>query len=274
MILYFSGTGNSQFAATSIAGLIGDEAVSINQYLKSGKSVTIYSEKPLLFVAPTYAWRLPKVVEDWIMSTTFEGNRTACFILTCGDSCGNGEYYIKRMCAKKGLRFFGVESLRMPENYLAMFPTPDKEECQKIMADADIYIARYAELMRSGVPFGQDKPEVTWGERLKSGPINYLFYKFGANDKGFSVSDGCISCGKCAQRCPLDNIHMADGRPVWKGNCTHCMACIGGCPVEAIEYKNKSKGRNRYYIMNDELCRGKKAGAENMEKSVESEKKY
>ncbi|MDU1855461.1 MAG: flavodoxin, partial [Clostridium baratii] len=31
-------------------------------------------------------------------------------------------------------------------------------------------------------------------------------------------------------------------------NCTHCMACICGCPVQAIEYKNKTKGRNRYYL--------------------------
>ncbi|MFQ8599465.1 MAG: 4Fe-4S binding protein [Oscillospiraceae bacterium] len=36
-----------------------------------------------------------------------------------------------------------------------------------------------------------------------------------------------------------------------EGNCTHCMACIGGCPTEAIDYKSISKGKRRYYIMEE-----------------------
>ena len=50
------------------------------------------------------------------------------------------------------------------------------------------------------------------------------------------------------KRQPLNNIALEGGRPVWKGTCTHCMACIGGCPAEAIEYGEKSKGRRRYYL--------------------------
>jgi LysM repeat protein len=40
---------------------------------------------------------------------------------------------------------------------------------------------------------------------------------------------------------------LAEGKPQWGRNCTHCMACICACPSEAIEYKNKSKGKPRYY---------------------------
>ena len=68
------------------------------------------------------------------------------------------------------------------------------------------------------------------------------------HDKAFAASDACTSCGLCAARCPLNNIALEGGRPVWKGTCTHCMACIGGCPAEAIEYGEKSKGRRRYYL--------------------------
>ncbi len=28
--------------------------------------------------------------------------------------------------------------------------------------------------------------------------------------------------------------------------CTHCMACICGCPAEAIEYGSRSRGKARY----------------------------
>ena len=57
----------------------------------------------------------------------------------------------------------------------------------------------------------------------------------------------CIGCGTCARACPLDNIRMVDGRPVWGGSCTHCMACIDVCPSKAIEFKDKTVGRSRYW---------------------------
>lgn len=66
--------------------------------------------------------------------------------------------------------------------------------------------------------------------------------------KKFIVSDKCIHCGGCASRCPLGNIRMDGGRPVWGNNCTQCCACIGGCPTEAIEYGKKSAGKTRYYL--------------------------
>lgn len=46
--------------------------------------------------------------------------------------------------------------------------------------------------------------------------------------------------------CPLNNITLEDGKPLWGGNCTHCMACISYCPTEAIEYGRRSVGKPRY----------------------------
>lgn len=253
MILYFSGTGNSQYVALQIAKMTSDEeVVSINHSIKSHKKMKLRSERPLVFVAPTYSWRLPKVVEEWIMKNDFEGCRDAYFILTCGGSCGNAAAYAKKLCAKKNLKFRGLAPVIMPENYLALFPTPDEAECKAIVERAKPEIAGLAAKIQAGQDFA--KPPVTLGGKLESGPVNPLFYALFVHDKGFSVSDACISCGKCAARCPLNNIEMKDKRPVWKGNCTHCMACIGGCPTEAINYGSKSKDRHRYYIMNDALC--------------------
>lgn len=250
MVLYFSGTGNSQFAAMRIAGkLEDDEVVSLNQSMKSGKKETVCSERPLVFVAPVYGWRLPRIVEQWIMDTDFEGCRDAYFILTCGGGCGNAAAYAKKLCARKSLRFCGLAPVLMPENYLALFPTPEEDECRAILERAKPEIDALAKKILAGQSFPETP--VTIGGKLESGPVNPLFYSLFVHDKGFTVSDACVSCGKCAARCPLNNISMTAGRPVWKGNCTHCMACIGGCPTEAIEYKSGSKGRHRHYMMDD-----------------------
>lgn len=249
MIFYFSGTGNSQLTAKQIAETIGDEIISINQYLKEGKKITFQSERPLVFVTPTYAWRMPKVVANWIRETSFKGNSNAYFVLTCGGSSGNAEAYARKLCTEKGLCFCGLAPVVMPENYVAMFAVPDKSESNAIIEKAKPCIAELAARIQKGTPFPETP--ISFKSRLLSGPVNLLYYPFVVHDKGFTVSNGCVSCKKCSQRCPLNNIDMVNGKPIWKGNCTHCMACIGGCPTEAIEYKSASKGKHRYYIMKE-----------------------
>ena len=62
------------------------------------------------------------------------------------------------------------------------------------------------------------------------------------------LQNKCVGCGKCAQLCPLNNIHLENGKPMWGDTCTHCMACISACPTQAIEYKKISVGKPRYYL--------------------------
>jgi MinD superfamily P-loop ATPase len=80
-----------------------------------------------------------------------------------------------------------------------------------------------------------------------------VFYPFCVKPNLFKADDKCIGCGKCAQKCPLNNISIMEGKPVWGKNCTHCMTCICYCPTEAIEYGEKSKGKPRYHLEDLEL---------------------
>ena len=247
MILYFSGTGNSRWAAQRLAEALGDdEVVSINDALKAGEAPTLRSERPIMVVAPTYAWRLPRVVDAWLRRVRFEGNRDVYFVLTCGGAVDNAAKYARRLCRVAGMRFRGLAEVVMPENYVALYDVPGEEECRKLMARAGERLDQLAGLVQAGVPFPE--APLTMKARFRSGPVNVAFYPALVHDKAFTVSDACTSCGLCAARCPLNNIALEAGRPVWKGECTHCMACIGGCPTEAIEYGEKSKGRRRYYL--------------------------
>ncbi len=252
MILYFSGTGNSQHVALQLAEMLEDELVSINLHLKKGGKASFHTQKPLVFVAPTYAWRLPRVMEHWILNTDFTGNQNSYFVLTCGGSCGNAELYARRLCAKKGLRFYGLAPVLMPENYLAVFPTPSEPECREIIEQAAPHIAALGAQIQRSRPLPAQP--VTLNSQWQSGPVNKLFYAFTVQDRGFRVSGSCTRCGKCAKRCVMNNIALVGGKPIWQGHCTHCMACIAGCPAGAIAYKTQSNNRHRHYIMEDALC--------------------
>ena len=135
----------------------------------------------------------------------------------------------------------------MPENYLAMFPTPDAEQSQLIIEKSKPQIEFLSEKIKENECFPQGKASLK--DLLLSGPVNLLFYPLFVKDKGFTVNDHCISCGLCSENCPLNNIDLPQKKPVWHDHCTHCMACIASCPTEAIEYKNASKDRHRHYIM-------------------------
>lgn len=249
MIFYFSGTGNSQLVAQEIADVTNDELISIHQYLKLNQSGNFESNKPWVFVTPTYAWRMPRVVEHWIQDASFNHQTNAYFVLTCAGSTGNAIKYIKKICKEKKWNFKGLTEIIMPENYLAMFPTPSASECQVILEKAKPSILATAQQILKGESFKNISP--SFRGRLSSGPVHSLYYTLLVHDRGFKVSNQCVSCKKCAQRCPLNNIEMKNGKPIWKGNCTHCMACIGGCPTKAIDYKSKTKDRYHYYIKKD-----------------------
>ena len=81
-----------------------------------------------------------------------------------------------------------------------------------------------------------------------SGPVNPIFYSFFVKANAFAASDACTGCGQCAKLCPTNNITIQNGKPVWGGDCTHCMACICRCGAEAIEYGKKSLGKPRYHF--------------------------
>ena len=86
MVIYFSGTGNSRYTAEIIAKEIGDDCVSLNKRMKEGDLSPLSSEKPFVLVAPVYAGRIPKIVEEHIEKTQFTGNNKIYFIFTCADT--------------------------------------------------------------------------------------------------------------------------------------------------------------------------------------------
>jgi len=50
----------------------------------------------------------------------------------------------------------------------------------------------------------------------------------------YKISDDCISCGACADECPVEAISEGDGKfEIDADACISCGACAGVCPVEA-----------------------------------------
>lgn len=246
MILYFSGTGNSGYAARRIADGLGEPLLCLNDRIKAGDTAPVETGERLVIVTPTYAWRIPRIVEDWLLHTELTGAKRAWFVMTCGSEIGDADRYNRRLCQEKDLACMGTAQIVMPENFIAMFNAPTVEEARRIVAKAEPFIDRAIAAIRAGHMFSPPRKKLY--DRIASSAVNPVFYPLFVKANPFTASDVCIGCGKCEKLCPLNNITLQNARPVWGTNCTQCMACICYCPTRAIEYGKKSAGKPRYHF--------------------------
>ena len=175
-------------------------------------------------MGPVYAGRLPKVMEDYIQKVQFEGTSKAYFIATCAQTPWQTVNYVKKLCAKKDFSLLGFQSVVMPQGYVAGGGTQPQEVNKKILKEAEPKIQKIAETIRGQTDSSKGKARQCSDCQNLSIP---LMYSLMISAKGFTVTEKCIGCGKCEQRCPMNNVKLKNNMPVWGTECTHCMACIG-----------------------------------------------
>lgn len=244
MIIYFTGTGNSRIIAEKLGELLEDDVADSFRAIRNGGHPEYISEKPFVFVCPTYAWDIPHIFRSFLLSSRFTGSPLAYFLMTCGSSIGDPSKGLKKLCTEKGLTFRGVKAVVMPENYAAMFPVPGQEKADRIIAKALESLPATAEEIKNEKSF---PVVVSLFGRLQTVTINRPFYKLFVSADKFHAEPSCTGCGACEKVCPLSNIRFADGHPTWGNSCTHCMACISVCPEKAVQYGKGTEKKNRIY---------------------------
>lgn len=101
MILYFTGTGNSEYTARRIQQKTQDTIRNLFPFIRQHKAEPMHSQRPWVIVTPTYAWRIPRIVQEWLLTVELTGNMDIYFVMTCGGSIGNAADYLKRLCKKR-----------------------------------------------------------------------------------------------------------------------------------------------------------------------------
>ncbi len=247
MIFYFTGTGNSLYAADRIAREQGEQLVSIAQAFTGDPAQFEYTlkENELLgFIYPVYAWAPPKIVLDFIARLKVSGGKPYVFSLaTCGDEEGKTKAVLQKALARRGLQLDSAFSLIMPNNYVVGFDVDPKELELKKLRNAE---QRLLEI--NAVLSAREKNMQLLQGRLsglKTYLINPLFNKFGRNTRYFTVTDACTSCRLCERICPVHTITVTQ-KPVWGKSCTQCLGCLNRCPVKAIQYTKGTIKKGRY----------------------------
>lgn len=249
MIFYFSGTGNSRYVANKIGEAQGEKIISIAKEMnleKNNYEYELNQGEKIIFIYPIYAWAPPAMVTEFIKKIKFINYKDNYIssISVCGENIGNTIKEVSKILKSKGLILSSGFSLVTPNNYIIMGNVDSKEVENKKIHELEGSIE-----FINGVYSKEDKDvfKVVKGPlpRVLTTIVNPLFNKFAINLKGFRVNENCTGCGICEKVCNGRCIKV-EGKPVWSGRCTQCLACLHYCPVKAIQYGKNTENKGRY----------------------------
>ena len=271
MIFYFSGTGNSKWAAKTLALETGDTLVSIPEVINSDCSFTLEKDEHVGFIFPIHGWRVLNIVKEFLTKLTIKtlGEDTShvkhyCFCLvTAGDSIGKAmerfQQQLKSVTVNDALSLKAVCSLIMPESYVGLpgmdVDTKEKELEKKELASKQL--KEFSNILKQR-PHKDSNQIWGWNQLIRgpipsffSGPVGGFFERFLITDKPFHVdSRRCVKCGICANVCPVSDIKGGLGfEPEWlhNGKCLTCFSCYHHCPHHAIEFGKRTQKKGQYF---------------------------
>lgn len=242
MIYYFSATGNSKWVADKLAEGTDDQARSITAMMHAKETpVPVGEGETLGIVFPIYAWSFPRFVGDFIKQMKIDPRAYVYVVCTCGDDAG---HVVARL--KKHIHVDAAWSIKMPNDYVILSDLDSEEMERRKIEEAKRKVPEICTAIKAK----RQVTDIHMGKRalLKTYLINPWFIRFYTKDEKFHAEESCDGCGICERVCPMQNIRLTDGKPVWQGNCMHCCACINRCPTVAINYGSVTQGRRRYYL--------------------------
>jgi len=241
---YFSGTGNSLYLARELAASLEGKSLSMAEELRKDR---IACETEMLGLAfPLYYGGLPEMVERFVRTVDLSKVRYVVALVTKGGSPGGlALAQLRKILESRGKKLNAGFYVFMPANYIALYDAPPQKRQEKLLARGDAKIKEVSVVARARLDYCEK-------EALLPGLLWRIIYriwrkKVSAKSKLFRVdSPRCVSCGICVRLCPAGIIRMEEGEPVWEEGCQECMACIQGCPHQAIQRGEKTESRSRY----------------------------
>ena len=266
MIFYFSGTGNTKWAASKLAAATREDLISIAPYMRADDSSHNLAEPFILkenerlgFVFPVHGWRVPKLVREFISKMKIQRepiqretsdatteNKTkaedslknrpfAYCVCTAGDSIGLTIENLNEVISQNpSLQALGITevsssySLIMPESYIGL-PFMDVDPKEREIRKKENAAQELAIVCEEIF----DRKEGI--SRLIKGPIPWFFTKVVGGffekvlitDKRFHVEkDRCVKCGICANVCPVGDIKGGHGEYPVWLHHKDCLTCF------------------------------------------------
>ena len=243
VLYWFSGSGNSLVVATALGKALGGVTlVPLVQALRQ----QVTPARVVGIVFPVYAFGLPNIVRRLLESVPLEADPYVFTVATPGAIPGSVHREAEAVLGRRGVALAAGWSVLMPESFspLRIRLSPHRATAVlRRVASRVADIAQAVQERRRGVRQDSLPPTAWAGAAIHRAAARF----FPTAGSGFRVADHCAACGLCARVCPVGNVAVDEGRPVWGSRCEWCFACLQWCPVGAIETTGLATNRLRYH---------------------------
>jgi len=247
-IFYFSGTGNTWWAAVRIAEALQQEgfdarAHSIEQVPPAAAGELIGGAWGAGFGFPVYGSDAPRIFSNWLKGLSPQARTMPAlgFVTQLGWS-GSGFNYLENTMKAKGLPLHWTVELNMPNNIcLPAFPIfpyqSNVERFRSLLERRQSDIQALARQIAAGIPHRQHNDWFSrasaWIQRAPFRLAHDLFQGLWSVE-----AERCLgeSCSRCVRICPARNILMRTDQPVHGKACVYCLRCFNFCPTFAVRY--------------------------------------
>ncbi|MBR5370831.1 MAG: EFR1 family ferrodoxin [Oscillospiraceae bacterium] len=239
MIFYYTGTGNSLFAARKLL-YRGEQLVNMAEACQNHEFVyQIPTHERVGFVYPELCGAVPETVCEFVKQAILNNVRYVFAVVTCAGERAMSAQILEDLLAERFLPLQYANFVTMPNNALIYADVQTDEKAAAILKTAEQRLGTIREELR--------KHPIHPADRRFLPKITRRIYPVATATKKFFADENCIGCGICAKICPSKAIEMQNGMPVWvKSHCDLCVGCINRCPKQAIQYGKSTKNRTRY----------------------------
>ena len=238
--LYFSGTGNSKYAAELFCKEYDKESGAYS--IEDADALSAVKDAALIIIAyPVQYSTVPKILRDYIMDhNEIWMNKKVFIIATMGLFSGDGSGMLGRLLKKCGAEVIGGLHLKMPDSIAdeKALKRP-LEKNRELVKQADQKIKESVKRLKAGNPT-QEGIGILYRLAGYFGQRAYFGHKTGRYSSKLKIdNDKCIGCGLCAKLCPMKNITIKEYKAVSCDRCTMCYRCINKCPEQALTLLGK-----------------------------------
>ena len=253
VIFYFSGTGNTKWAADRMAADLSAhgaeaESVSIEAINKAEVPSLVDTANMVGLAYPIYGSDVPEPMQRFIAALPQQHAKKPVFVFcTQMMFSGDGAFVCRKTLQNLGYHIAYSEHYAMPNNvsmfsWLPLYGKKLHAFCLKFTAKRISRIAKQIAHnkrhihVRLGYIFGI----------MQRGPYRYALKQSNGWHDTLGVSaERCIGCERCARICPVNNILMRGKLPEWQGKCVLCTRCYNFCPAAAITYNGKLHNKTK-----------------------------
>ena len=233
--VYFSPTGTTKTVVQEIARGItsgNGELLDITRPDARKHPLQVSEQELLIIGVPVYMGRVPALLIPWLQTIEAHHTPTVCVVVY-----GNRVYedalielqdiVRSRGCIPiAGAAYIGEHSFSTDET-----PTAKDRPDERDLHHAALFGRKIQEKLAT-IPSADEIPEVHIpGCHPYRGDSRLWTVDF------IAVSDECIQCGICAEKCPVGAIDPENSASIDTEKCITCCACIKSCPQHARTMK-------------------------------------